>query len=150
MKWITLLLQLASFRNNLLESRVVMQNARAAAEKGKRAALFGASCMAASIFGIAGIIIGAIELGLQGDRGEFFRFSGLLGSALGLIVFCLLIISVAALALSGDKEPPPPPEPPRSDLQAMLETAAMTFLKRILEPDSGRGSREGSRHQDRS
>jgi hypothetical protein len=145
MKWITLLLQLASFRNNLLESRVVMQNARAAAEKGKRAALFGASCMAAGIFGIAGIIIGAVELGLQGDRGEFFRFSGLLGSALGLIVFCLLIISVAALLLSGDREPPPPPEPPRSDLQAMLETAAMTFLKRILEPEAGRGPRPRSR-----
>ena len=91
MKWVTLLLQLVSFRSSLLESRALLENARAAAEKGKRAALFSAFFLLALVYFLVGSILTIVELGLQYDRGLGFRFTGLLLASLALILIAALI-----------------------------------------------------------
>ena len=85
MKWITLLLQLVSFRSSLLESKVMIENAKAAAEKGKRAAMFSGVFLLAVVYFLVGSILVVVELGLQADRGEFIRLSGMLSASLFLI-----------------------------------------------------------------
>lgn len=101
MNWLSLGLQLISMRRNFIQSREVIENARAAAEKaaekGKRAAVFGGFCAVAAIFFVTGIIVLIIELGLQADRGEFLRFSGLVGSSLAFFVLSVLLVMVGGV-----------------------------------------------------
>lgn len=132
MKWIALLLQLISYRSSLLESRALLDNARAAAEKGKRAALFSAFFLLALVYFLVGSILSIVELGLQMDRGQGFYWSGLLISSLALIALAALIVAIGALASSSGKSAPPP-EPPRreGDIKALLEDFMLTFLTQL-------------------
>lgn len=132
MKWIALVLQLVSFRSSLLESRALLDNARAAAEKGKRAALFSAFFLLALVYFLVGSILAIVELGLQVDRGNGLYWSGLLCASLVLILIAALIVGVGALASSSGKSAPPP-EPPRKegDLKALLEDLMVTFLTQL-------------------
>jgi hypothetical protein len=132
MKWIALLLQLVSYRSSLLESRALLDNARAAAEKGKRAALFSAFFLLALVYFLVGSILAVVELGLQVDRGNGFYWSGLLCASLALILLAALIVAIGALASSSGKAAPPP-EPPRreGDLKALLEDFMVTFLTQL-------------------
>jgi len=130
MRWITLLLQLVSFRSSLLESKVMIENAKAAAEKGKRAAMFSGVFLLAVVYFLVGSILTVVELGLQADRGEFIRLSGLLGASLFLILVSALIVGAAVFFFGGVKSAPPPlrAEP---DLKAALEGVLVTFLSQM-------------------
>jgi hypothetical protein len=132
MKWIALLLQLVSFRSSLLESRALLDNARAAAEKGKRAALFSAFFLLALVYFLVGSILAIVELGLQVDRAGEFYWSGLLCAALILVLISALILGIGALAARSEKKAPPP-EPPRreGDIKALLEDFLVTFLTQM-------------------
>lgn len=132
MKWIALILQLVSYRSSLLESRALLDNARAAAEKGKRAALFSAFFLLALVYFLVGSILAIVELGLQVDRGNGFYWSGLLCASLVLILLAALIVGIGALASSSGKSAPPP-EPPRreADLRGLLEDFMVTFLTQL-------------------
>lgn len=138
MNWLSLALQLVSFRKSILESRAVIENAKAAAERGKRAALFGTSCLLAAVFFLAGVITGILELGLQVDRGEFFRFSGLLGSATAFIVLAGLVVLAASIAFRSPRaveEEAPPPEmlSPEMELKRLGAQLALRFLNKLKE-----------------
>lgn len=132
MKWVTLLLQLISYRSSLLESRALLDNARAAAEKGKRAALFSAFFLLALVYFLVGSILAVVELGLQVDRGGGFYWSGLLCSSLALIAIAAAIVGAGALASRSGK-PAPHPEPPRreGDIKALFEDFVATFLVQL-------------------
>lgn len=144
MKWIALLLQLASFRSSLMESKVMIENAKAAAEKGKRAAMFSGVFLLALVYFLVGSILAVIELGLQVDRGQFFQFSGLFGACLILILIAAAIIGIGALAFGGAKpiqETPPREEP---DLKSALEGVLVTFLTRFAAKLNEGGKKKGS------
>lgn len=132
MKWITLLLQLVSFRSSLIESRAMIENAKAAAEKGKRAAMFSGVFLLALVYFLVGSILAIVELGLQVDRGEFLRLSGLLGASLFLIALSVGIVGLGALVFGGAKAPPPAPSPPApTDLKGALEGLLVGFLSQM-------------------
>ena len=146
MKWITLLLQLVSFRSSLVESRAMIENAKAAAEKGKRAAMFSGVFLLALIYFLVGSILLVIELGLQIDRGEFFRFSGLLGSSLVLLLISGLIVGVGALLFGGNKATLPPPPRETNEVKAALEGLAISFLSQMANKLKD-GGRKGGRDE---
>lgn len=132
MKWIALLLQLVSFRSSLLESRAMLDNARAAAEKGKRAALFSAFFLLALVYFLVGSILAIVELGLQVDRGNGFYWSGLLCASLVLILLAAMIVGIGVLASRSNKAPHPPEPPrPQGDMKALLEDFMVTFLTQL-------------------
>jgi hypothetical protein len=131
MRWITLLLQLVSFRSSLLESKAMIENAKAAAEKGKRAAMFSGVFLLAVVYFLVGSILTVVELGLQADRGEFIRLSGLLGASLFLILVSALIVGAAVFFFGGVKSAPPPPPRAEPDLKAALEGVLVTFLSQM-------------------
>lgn len=136
MRWITLLLQVISFRSSLLESKALLENAKAAAEKGKRAAAFSGMALGASIYFFVGTVLAIIELGLQVDRGQGIHFSGLLGAALALIVLAALILFGASFILkSGEKEKEEPRETTFSDgrLKGAIEEFLLTFITQSTE-----------------
>lgn len=139
MNWVSLLLQLVSFRKSIIESRVMIENAKAAAERGKRAALFGTSCLLAAVFFLAGVITAILELGLQVDRGEFFRFSGLLGSATAFLVLAALVVLAASMAFRGPRAveeeeiPPPPMMSPEAELKRLGAQLILRFLSKLKE-----------------
>lgn len=141
MNWISIILQLVSFRKSMVESRVMIENAKAAAGSAKRAVLFGICCLLAVILFLAGLITGVIELGLQIDRGAFFSFSGLLGSALVFIFLGMMVIAAAALAFRAPAEPeipPPPPESPEAELKRVGEQILLRFLQKLAGDDPKR------------
>lgn len=132
MKWIALIMQLISYRSSLLESRALLDNARAAAEKGKRAALFSAFFLLALVYFLVGSILAIVELGLQVDRGNGLYWSGLLCASLALIAIAALILGIGALASSAGKSAPPPPPPRRdSDVRELLEEFLASFLTQL-------------------
>jgi len=132
MKWVTLLLQLVSFRSSLLESKAMIENAKAAAERGKRAAMFSGVFLLAVVYFLVGSILAVVELGLQVDRGEFIRVSGLLGAALFLVFVSALIVGIAVFFFGGAKAAPPPPAPrAEPDLKAALEGVLVNFLSQM-------------------
>jgi hypothetical protein len=130
MRWITLLLQLVSFRSSLLESKAMIENAKAAAEKGKRAAMFSGVFLLAVVYFLVGSILTVVELGLQADRGEFVRLSGLLSASLFLILVSALIVGAAVFFFGGVKSAAPPPRA-EPDLKAALEGVLVTFLSQM-------------------
>ena len=81
MKWITLLLQLALFRKNWMESNSMMEAGAAMADKSKRVAVLLVGLFFSSIFLIAGIVVAVLELGAQIDRGNGIHYSGIMISA---------------------------------------------------------------------
>jgi hypothetical protein len=133
MKWITLLLQLVTFRSSLLESRALVENAKAVAEKGRRAALFSGFCLLAAVYFLAGTILAVVELGLQAENGEALHWSGLLGSSLALVILAVLVVAGAYLAFRSPKAPPPPPPKPESEVKAALENFVLTFLAKLAD-----------------
>lgn len=144
MKWIALIMQLISYRSSLLESRALLDNARAAAEKGKRAALFSAFFLLALVYFLVGSILAIVELGLQVDRGNGFYWSGLLCASLALIALAALIVGIGALASGAGKSAPPPPPPRREgDVKALFEDFLATFLTQLAgklkdKPNAGK------------
>lgn len=148
MKWIALLLQLVSFRSSLLESRAMVENARAVAEKGKRAVVFSGFFLLALVYFLVGSVLAIIDLGLQVEKGEFFRFSGLLGSSVALMLLAALIVGIGVLVSGSGRAAPAPAPPPRPaaapDVKALLEEFALTFLTRMATRlKEKRGSDEG-------
>lgn len=125
-----------------------MEGARAAAEraaeKGKRAALFAAFCAVAAIFFVTGIIVLVIELGLQADRGEFLRFSGLVGSSLAFFVLAVALVVAGLFATREAKEqsvayvPPAPVITPEEELRRMGSLVLSRFLSRMKERQTPR------------
>lgn len=133
MKWVTLVLQLLSVRNSFFESRAMIDGARAAAERGKRAALFSVACLVAAIYFLVGSILFVLELCLQADRGEFLRLSGLLGGSIVLMVVSALIVGAGALAFGAPKDPPAAPPRPEGDIRGLAEELVATFLGRMID-----------------
>ncbi len=132
MKWIALFLQLISFRSSLLESRALLDNAKAVAEKGKRAAIFSGFVLMALVYFLVGSILAVVELGLQVDRGASFHLSGLLGAALVLLLVGGVIVGVGFLSSrEGTKEPPPPAK--EKDVKDLLQAFALSFLAQLTE-----------------
>ncbi len=129
MKWATLLLQLLSLRSTFFETNGMVESARAAAEKGKRAAVFSGFAIFALFYFLAGTILLVVELGLQWDQAGRWYFSGLLFSSFFLLFLSVSILAIGALVASKDSAPPPPE--PASDLKKALEEVAVSFLKQL-------------------
>jgi hypothetical protein len=130
MKWIILFLQLFSLRS---ESRTVIENAKAAAEKARRAALFSLYGIFAACYFLAGTILGAVEIGLQVERGEALRLSGLLCSSLALLLAALVILLAGLLFTRSSRSPSPPPPEPHGELTSAWETFLVAFLGKLAE-----------------
>lgn len=132
MRWLTLALQLISFRSRILESQVMIENAKAAAEKGKRAAIFSGFLLLALVYFIVGSILAIVEVGLQIDRGVGLGFTGLLGSALFLIFVAVCLAAIGAIVSANPKQEEPAPQR-ATDPGTIVEEILVTFLTRFSE-----------------
>jgi hypothetical protein len=135
MKWLSLILQLALFRKNWLESRSMMEAGQAVAEKSKRVAIISAGMMFALLFFVAAILVAVIELGLQIDRGAGLHYSGLMISA---TIFFALGLALAATGLLLGKRAPAKAAPPPDRLGDLVEECISVFLAQL----GARSSRE--------
>lgn len=132
MKWITLLLQLALFRKNWMESQSMMEAGAAMAEKSKRVAVILVSLFFSSIFLIAGIVVAVLELGAQIDRGNGIHYSGIMISAT-----ILLGLGAGIVALAVFCGPKPQPRAERAPAQGhdrikeLAEECISVFLAQL-------------------
>ena len=128
MKWLSLLLQLALFRKNWLESRSMMEAGQAVAEKSKRVAIISAGMLFALVFFMGAIFVAVIELGLQIDRGAGIHYSGLMISA---TVFLALGLLMATAGIVLGKRAPAKVAPPPDRLGDLVEECLSVFLAQL-------------------
>jgi hypothetical protein len=131
MKWVTLLLQLASLRTSFLESSAMMESARAAAEKGKRAAVFSGFVFFAMVYFLTGSIVLIIELGSQWDRAGRLFFSGIVFASFFCFFLAASLVGIGALVTAKERLAPEPEK--ASDLKVALEEVAVGFLKQLAK-----------------
>jgi hypothetical protein len=129
MKWITLLVQLLSLRSRFFESSAMMENAMAAAERGKKAAVFSGFILLALVYFLVGSILCVVELGLQFDREGSFSITGLLVASFFFLFLAGIIVGIGALVTSNTHVQPP--KETHSDLKVALEEVAVSFLKQL-------------------
>ncbi len=129
MKWVSLILQLASLRTSFLESSAMMESAKAAAEKGKRAAVFSGFVFFAVVYFLAGSIVLIVELGSQWDREGRLFFSGVVFSSFFCFFLAACFVGVGALVTAKETLAPEPERP--SELKVALEEVAVGFLKQL-------------------
>jgi len=96
MRWITLALQFLSLRTSLIESKAILDNAKLAAEKGKKAAVFSGFAFLAVVYFIIGSCVVVIELGSQWDRAGNFFFSGMICAGAFFILLALLLFAIGS------------------------------------------------------
>jgi hypothetical protein len=125
MKWITLLLQLALFRKNWMESQSMMEAGAAMADKSKRVAVLLVGLFFSSIFLISGIVVAVLELGTQIDRGNGIHYSGIMISATILLVLGAGIVLLSVFC--GPKTPERIERPPGSGQDRIKELAEECF-----------------------
>lgn len=121
-----------------------------AAAKGRRIAVAGALFGLAAAFLFAALVVLAVEMGLQYDRGAGLSYGGLMVSATILGAFALLsaligawVGSTAGSAAARVQEPPPPP-PRSSELIAVLEEIALQLLKQFAQTQRPDGAAPSS------
>lgn len=132
MKWITLVLQLALFRKNWLESQSMMQAGQAMAEKSKRVAIVMIGGFFATLFFISAVIVAVIELGNQIERGAKIYYSGLMISAtifvgIGIFLLALGILVGTRSGGSGPRAEAPPPD----KLRDLAEECLAVFVSHL-------------------
>jgi hypothetical protein len=140
MGWISLFLQLLSFRRSFQESSSVVEALHGAAEKAKRFSIALVGFLFGALFLLSSFFLAVIELGLQIDRGIFPAFSGLMISASILGFVGIVLVLFAAFYLSQETVTKEPPKPPRSEdrVKQALEEFAIVFIQRLsrgLDPE---------------
>lgn len=104
MKWLTLALQFLSLRTSLIESQSIIENARMAAEKGKKAALFSALAFLAVVYFIIGSCVIVIELGSQWDLKGQFNISGMIFAGAFFVFLAVLLLGFGTWVMQREKE----------------------------------------------
>lgn len=102
MKWLTLALQFISLRSSLIESRAIIDNAKLAAEKGKKAAVFSGLAFLAVVYFIIGSCVIVIELGSQWDKNGQLALSGTIFSGAFFVGAAFLLFLVGTWIMQKD------------------------------------------------
>jgi hypothetical protein len=120
-----------------------------AAITGRRMAIAGVFFAIAGAFVFSAIIVTAVDIGLQIDRSHAVTFSGLMVSAILLLLVGFFSAFAGWLAGREPKALLPvvttPVEPPKSELRPLLEAVAVGLLREFLENQNRKHAKdEGS------
>jgi hypothetical protein len=121
-------------RRGFHESQSITDTAKQFADRGKRAAVAALTAGVSGLFLFSAILVFVIELGLQIDRSEGIRYSGLMISATILAGLGLMILAATVFLVRRPPPPPPPASNPRSErIKDVLEEFFASFLQQLIK-----------------